>query len=361
MNRYRKMLIISFVQFSLFTLPIISRAQEPALASQNTNRKDQMSSLSKTEFEIIEGKFHDGLGTYAELSLANALIAQAKISQPSFDLSRSKSKMFGAITSLPESHPSQAIFQKEIANIEKGSQQGATEILAKVTESLQKVRHVASDFAGAKAGDLLLEFATHPPLPLSVKTDKSGKVAIAEGQTPDIRVKWAERYFDVSEAEFSAIISELGFNSVTEVKSHYLNVSQLIAQILIRKLELSNCQPNDFSQAKVGNIAAAKNLFRQLLRYKIGNDSSHVIIFDRSTGQVKWESLLDSIEIDSLTSERISFRPSRPRKGRPIGSEFGIKIDGKAVVTFQIKHKRGAARETSRREEFSDITTRLML
>ena len=320
-----------------------------------------MTTLSKTEFEIIEGKFHDGLGTYAELSLANALIVTAKISQPLFDVGRSKVKMAAALEALPEGHPSRTIFQKEMANIERGAQQGAIEILAKVKGQLQKVKHVASDFANAKAGDLLLEFVAHPSLPISVKTDKSGKVAIAEGQTPDIKGKVAERYFRVSNEEFGAIISDLGFNSEAELRSHYLNVSQLIAQVLIRKLMLSDCQPNDFSKAKVGNLEAAKYLFRQLLRYKVGNDSSHVIIFDRNTGQVKWESLLDSIEIESLTSERISFRPSRPRKGRVIGSEFGIKVDGKAVVTFQIKHKRGTARETSRREEFSDITIRLML
>ena len=86
-----------------------------------------------------------------------------------------------------------------------------------------------------------------------------------------------------------------------------------------------------------------------------------MIIFDRKTGEVKWESRLDAVDVDALTSERISFRPSRPRGGKRSGSEFGIKIDGKPVVTFQIKHKRGTARTTTRREEFSDITTRLII
>jgi hypothetical protein len=361
MNDYEKAIIVRLVRLLLIALLALPHTRENILANHCLEGGQQMTSLSKTEFEIIEGKFHDGLGTYAELSLANALIVATKISQPLFDVRRSNAKMVAALNDLPEGHPSRMIFQKEMANIEKGSQQGAIEILAKVKGRLQKVKHVASDFADAKAGDLLLEFEAHRSLPISVKTDKSGKVAIAEGQTPDIKGKVAERYFRVSNEEFSAIISDLRFNSEAELRSHYLNVSQLMAQVLIRKLALSDCQPNDFSQAKVGNLEAAKYLFRQLLRYKGGNDSSHVIIFDRNTGQVKWESLLDSIEIESLTSERISFRPSRPRKGRVIGSEFGIKVDGKAVVTFQIKHKRGAARETSRWEEFSDITIRLLL
>jgi hypothetical protein len=157
------------------------------------------------------------------------------------------------------------------------------------------------------------------------------------------------------------MIRELGFSSMNELKFHYLNVARLVAHVLIRKLALVNCQPTDFSQARVTNLEAAKYLFRQLLLFKQGSDGSQVIIFDRASGEVKWESLLDAVDIDRLTNERISFRPSRPRGERPIGSEFGIKIDGQAVVTFQIKHKRGAARETSRRSEFSDITIRLII
>jgi hypothetical protein len=89
-----------------------------------------------------------------------------------------------------------------------------------------------------------------------------------------------------------------------------------------------------------------KYLFRQLLVYKKGNDGSHVLIFHRSTGEVKWETLLDAVDIDTLTPDQVSLRPSRPRAGRRIGSEFGIKVDGRAVVTFQVKHRRGRAHGT---------------
>ena len=63
---------------------------------------------------------------------------------------------------------------------------------------------------------------------------------------------------------------------------------------------------------------------------------------------------------EGITAERISFLPSRPRNNS-IGSEFGIKIDGKTIVSFQIKHKRGSLRGTTRQYEFSDITTRLRI
>lgn len=322
----------------------------------------QTPAVSKAEFDVIEGRFHDGLGTYAEVSLANELIATAHLSQPVFDASPGKAKMLDAISRLPAAHPSRAIFQQEIANIEKSVKRGAAELLnAAKPNTLTRVRHTPREYADARAGDLRLEFNGRDPLPVSVKTDKSGKVAVAEGQTPDIESKWAERYFKVSAAELNQMIQELGFDSMAELKSDYLNVARLVAQVLIRKLDLSDCQPTDFSKARVKDLNAAKYLFRQLRHFKRGNDDSRVIIFDRSTAEVKWESLLDRVDIDNLALDRISFLPSHPRSPHEIASEFGIKIDGKTVVSFQVKHKRGRARGTDRQYEFSDITTRLRI
>ena len=318
--------------------------------------------VSKTEFDIVEGIFHDGLGTYAEIALANELIALAHLSQPAFDTSRSIAKMRDAINRLPASHPSRAILEREITNITGAVKSGAAELVKSVKPaSLTRVRHTPREYADAKAGDLRLEFSGRLDLPVSVKTDKSGKVAVSEGQTPHIEKKWAERFFRTSTAEIDQIIRDLGFTSMTELKSHYLNVARLVAEVLVRKLRLVECKPTDFSRARVTDLGALKYLLHQLVLFKSGKDRSRVIIFDRSTGEVKWESLLDEVDIDGLTADRVSFLPSRPRGGHPIASEFGVKIDGRTVVSFQIKHKRGSARNTIHRDEFSDITTRLRI
>jgi hypothetical protein len=322
----------------------------------------QKPALSTTEFDIIEGHFHDGLGTYAEVMLANELIALARIKQPPFDVARSKSKMLDAINRLPASHPSRAIFQREIANIDAGIRLGAAALVKQANGArLTGIRHTALEYADAKAADLRLEFSGRAELPVSVKTDKSNKVAVAEGQTPHIEEKWAERYFRVSPAELNKMIGELGFSTMSELKSNYLNVASLVADVLIKRLGLADCKPTDFSKAKITNLQALKFLLHQLIFFKNGKDRSRVIIFDRSTGGVKWESLLDEIDIDALTADRVSLLPSRPRGGHPVASEFGIKIDGRTVVSFQIKHKRGAARSTIHHYEFSDITTRLRI
>ncbi len=313
------------------------------------------------EFAVVEGHFHDGLGTFAELVLANALIEQNQLKQKTFDLKKSRDKMTAAIASLPEGHPSRNIFLNEIANIEKSAPLGAAEIMNQARGKLVAVRHTSLEFSEAKAGDIKLEFSDRTPLPISVKTDKSHKVAVAEGQTPDIANKWAARYFRIDEAELNQILKESGFATLSEARAHYLNISNLVARILMRKLELKNCELTDFSQAEVGDLAAAKYLLRQLRHFKHGNDDSRVIIFDRSSATVKWDSILESIDLETLTAERITFLPSRPRKGHAIASEFGIKIDGRAIASFQIKHKRGKARGTDRQYEFSDITTRLRI
>lgn len=294
--------------------------------------------------------------------LANGLISLSHLSQPPFDVSRSKGKMLDATNRLPVSHPSRAIFQREIANIEAAAQRGAAELLKQCASgNLTRVRHTPREFSGARAGDLRLEFRGRPDLPVSVKTDKSGKVAVSEGQTPHIEDKWAGRYFQLQEGELNKMVLELGFSSMTELKSQYLHVARLVAHVLVRKLGLVDCQPTDFSRARVTDLAPLKYLLHQLILFKSGKDRSRVIIFDRATGDVKWESLLDKVDIDRLTADRVSFLPSRPRGGHPIASEFGIKIDGRTVVSFQIKHRRGSARSTIHRYEFSDITTRLRI
>jgi len=321
----------------------------------------QATAVQKSEFDTIEGVFHDGLGTFAEIALANELIAQAHLTQAPFDAAASRAKMRAAINRLPEADAHRALFQQEIVHIEAATRRGAAELLSLAAPAkLAGVRHTPREYQDAHAGDLRLEFVGRADMPVSVKTDKSHKVAVAEGQTPDIGAKWAARYFRVAPAELDQMIRNLGYHSIIELKAHYLNVARLVAHILIHKLQLADCEPSDFSRARVGDMEALKYLLRQLRHFKHGNDLSRVIIFDRTTGAVKWESLLDRIDIDRLTPERVTFLPARPRT-QAIASEFGLRIDGTTIVSFQIKHRRGRARGTARELEFLDITTRLRI
>ena len=55
-----------------------------------------MTPLSKIEFEIIEGIFHDGLGTFAELALAIKLIEFAGLDRKQLALSDIEGKIRNA-------------------------------------------------------------------------------------------------------------------------------------------------------------------------------------------------------------------------------------------------------------------------
>src|SRR5579871_2693670 len=110
--------------------------------------------ISKTEFEIIEGGFHDGLGTYAELILGNEIIRCSSLSQMPFEISGSTQKMRKAIDNLPAGHISRQIFELEIRNIEHAAKQGAEELIKNLLHTtLVQVRHVATKYQDANAAD----------------------------------------------------------------------------------------------------------------------------------------------------------------------------------------------------------------
>jgi len=160
----RKRRVIYFALFAFFA------SSSPFVHTQAFFHEQKRA--PEKDFEIIEGVFHDGLGTFAELSLANRLIAIARISQQPFDLSRSEAKMRDAINRLPEGHRGRAVFERERANIVSAVDRGAALLLDRAKPaSLARARHTAKEFAGAKAADLRLEFDDGSIRPISVKTE----------------------------------------------------------------------------------------------------------------------------------------------------------------------------------------------
>lgn len=321
-----------------------------------------MSSNTKAGFEILEGRFHDGLGTYAEITLANQIINMYRIDQPKIDYGNCFEKMYNVINSLSREDKIRELFSCEIENINRGVTESINILTSKFSiKDPIRVSHTPNDYSDAKAADLRIMCSDGNIILLSVKTDKSGKVAIADGQTSLIYEKWANRFFQMSRLEYNQMLNRLGYHSEDHMKLHYLNVANLAANIMIDKLGIVNYKIDDFSQARPTKIDSVKYLMTQLLYYKRGSDNCHVVVIDRSTASVKWETCLDSIDINNLILSDVTFVPSRPKYGRPISSEFGIKIQGKTVVSFQVKHKRGKARDTIRKDEFLDITTRLRI
>src|SRR5436853_1362767 len=72
------------------------------LAPAGARSQGQAPAIQKSDFDTIEGAFHDGLGTFAEIALANELIAQAHLSQTPIDAESSRHKIREAIRRQPD-------------------------------------------------------------------------------------------------------------------------------------------------------------------------------------------------------------------------------------------------------------------
>ena len=319
-----------------------------------------MPEFTKSDYENVEGEFHDGLGTFAEIRLANAVITQAGLSQTLFDEAPSRLKMLAAIDRLPNDHRMKAELAVEITRIEAAAAQAATILLEQARAPLTRVRHTAQEYAGGNAADIVFEFADRPNEPISVKTDKSNKIAVADGQTPLIFEKWAARFFQLTESERDQILAALGATSIEALKANYLEVAAFVQAVILLKLRVQGDRPGDLRDARPTDLDAVKHLLKQLLAYTHGKDASRVVILSRSTGEVTWETVLDTVDVDTLTLDRVSFRPSVAKPGYAQSSEYALKVDGQAVVTFQIKHRRGGSFTPEQRRRFTDITTRVM-
>ncbi len=338
---------------------------------------------AKSKFEYAEGIFHDGLGTYNEFAVANKIIMACNLRKPLFSLEASKIKMQNAINLLDMKDPRRQIFQEEIKNIETAAEQVVKKIQILITPAeIIDVKHVAKNYAGGNAADLeiSIKLATEiKKLPISLKTDKSGKAALADiGQTSDLN-KWFRYMFNMEKEELDAVISKMAPGSnLTELKRNYLNIAHLVQRVFIDKLglvdaglvdirpgdnqqSLKTTSINNFSLAQPTNLAAVKHLVETVKRFSRGNDEAIVLVTNRTSGTVSTDATIDKVVLPTLSLKDISFRPSIPKAGYSYGSEIGIKYKGEVIFTVQIKHQRGASLTEANKMYFHDITTRLIV
>lgn len=314
-----------------------------------------------TSFEQIEGWFHDGLGTHNELCVANAIILAFGIDQPLFDLSATNTKMSRAINELGDD-PRRINLAMEVSLIERA----APAVAALISESLGDrrpilVSHTPQAFRQGKAADIVVSTAKGDDLHFSLKTDKSGKSALAEiGQTPDI-YRLFGILFQMTPSQIDGLALELfGKPRIRDIFDRSDNVALILQVALIRTLGLrvggKEAQPNDLGAAVPTILTAVQHLFRMVKRYKSGSDDAVVIVVDRRTGLVGTEFPLDRIDPDQIRLQDVGFTPCRPRPGGyRWGTEPCVKYEGRPLFSMQVKHRRGS----NAGPQFSDITTRV--
>ena len=180
-------------------------------------------------------------------------------------------------------------------------------------------------------------------------------MAISEWQTPKIFEKVYNRYFQLSLKDYENLKQEL-FHTRDEknIFEDFQNIALLTQKVIIKQFSLINVEINNFKNAKITNLENFKFFLLQLKKFKNGKDNAFVLLVNRTTGNVGFESILDSLDLNNISLEDFSFTPCIPRWYK-YATEPGIKYRWKTFISFQIKHKRGKWVS----DKFWDITIRL--
>ena len=319
----------------------------------------QNKNIKKIIYEKIEGIFHDWLWTYFELLVVDSLIDYFWLTQEKTDKTEALRKIEEAKKLYMNFFPNNEYkinFDLEVQNIEEASSKIWDYIKGLLpSNKVIKINHSAQDFRKGNARDVFIEFENWKTLNLSLKVDKSWKVALFDGQTPDIFNKVYNRYFNLTKEDYKELKNSLFWTTDEKIIfEDFQNVALLTQQVIIKQLWLKNAKINDFSQAKITNKDNLKYLIHQLKRYKNSDDNSIVIIADRIKGKLGGITILDEINENFLDLNDFSFTPTKPRS-YTYATEPWIKFKWKTFVSFQVKHKRW--KQSSKK--FWDITIRL--
>lgn len=317
------------------------------------SEKDQ----KKVIYEKIEWIFHDWLWTYFELLLFDKISNFYWLNLPCSDKEVTLDKMENWILLYEKFFPNNDYdidFRNEIKNIKNWAQNSLIEIKNKVWNyKIIKLTHSAQDYSIGNARDIYITLQSGEDLNFSLKTDKSWKVAISDGQTPKIFEKVYNRYFDLSAEDYESLKLEY-FETADEkiIFEDFQNVALLTQIVLLKQFNLEGAEINNFKAAKIKNSRVLEYFIDQLKIHKNWKDNASVLFVDRLSWEVGFESILDNIF--DINVEDFSFTPTIPRNYK-YATEPWIKYKWKTFVSFQTKHKRGK----NPSNKFQDITIRL--
>lgn len=307
--------------------------------------------VGATEYERIEGSFHDALGTLAELLLINELVTLCRLPER-HDETPMRDRIDGALARLG-SDPRRRMLQREVLNIEQAVREAAQGLLRSRPDlHPSEVGHTAREYAGGAASDVVVQWVDGEVTRVSVKTDKSGRVALAGvGQTSV--ENWAKALYGFDAVALDALSRSRTGTSLEDAKHDYQDVAHLAQHVVIEALGVESVVINDWSAARATNGAAVRQLLSAVRRYLSGSDDAVTLILDRQTGRASSATVMDELEIRGLDPARLSFTPCRPKYR--FGTTLGIKLDGKKLFDHQVKRQRGARPS----DRFRDVTTRV--
>lgn len=313
----------------------------------------------KTIYEKIEWIFHDWLWTYFELLVYDKINEHYQLNQQESnkDIAIQKIKNGKNLyTKFFANNEYNVNLENEIENIKSWSNKALILISEIIwTQTITKVSSSAQEFRQGNARDVFVDLISWEQLNFSLKTDKSGKVALFDWQTPQIQEKVYKRYFNLTDEDYTNLKQELfGTTEESTIREEFDNIALITQKVLIKQFWLEDVEINNLWNARITNLEKFKHFIKQLKRYKVSEDNSVVIGVDRLSGEIIKDTILDDIDTNNLNLDDFSFLPCKPRKYR-YWTEPWVKYLGKTFVSFQIKHKRGSGVSN----KFQDITIRL--
>lgn len=313
----------------------------------------------KAIYEKIEWMFHDWLWTYFELLVYDKINEYYQLNQQQSNKDIAIQKIENGknlYTKFFANNEYNVNLENEIENIKSWSNKALILISEIIwTQTITRVSSSAQEFRQGNARDVFVDLTNWEQLNFSLKTDKSGKVALFEWQTGDIQEKVYKRYFNLTDQEYLDLKQEL-FNTTDDsiIREQFDNIAQLTQKVFIKQFWLENADINNLWSASITNIENIKYFIRQLKRYKNSDDGSIVIGINRLNWNIINNTILDDINVNDLRIRDFSFLPCKPKKYR-YWTEPWVKYACKTFVSFQIKHKRWK----NPSHKFSDITIRL--
>lgn len=311
----------------------------------------------KDIYEKIEWIFHDGLWTYFELLVFDEIIDFYGLKIEKTDKKSTLEKLENAQKLYEiffENNEYNLDYKKEVENIKLGAKESISFIKNNIwEEKIAKITHSAWDFIHWNARDIFITLESWKELNFSLKTDKSWKVAISDWQTPKIFEKVYKRYFNLLEEDYEKLKIELfQTNEEKSIFEDFQNVALLTQTVIIKQFSLKNVEINNFKNAKITNLENLKYFINQLKYFKNWKDNAIVLLVNRLSWNLGFESIVDNIW--EIKLEDFSFTPTNAKKYK-YATEPWIKYKWKTFISFQIKHKRG--KNVS--NKFQDITIRL--
>lgn len=322
--------------------------------------------ITKIIYEQVEWIFHDLLWTLFEYLVHNELISKYSTKQEKIDISKS-------IASLKSCAELYSLFFKknefkinyysQIENIAQWAKNTLWIIETYIkNKKISEVKHSPRDWNNLdenerKVRDVYVILEDKQNINISLKTDKSWKMAVWDWQTAKIQEKVYSRYFNLSYDAYDELKIRLFWTKDEKIIfNNFQNIAYLTQEVIIQQFWLINAEVNNLIKAEITNIDTLKHCIKQLKIYKNWKDNSIVLVVNRLTWVVTQESMLDTINVDTLISTDFSFTRCKPKKDK-YGVEPTIKYKKRAFVSFQSK----PTRWNNPSEKFSDITTRLRI